>query len=1193
MWTKDQSNAINAPVGNLLVTAAAGSGKTAVMVERIINRIVGDNPTDVDRMLIVTYTNAAAAEIKERIMAEIIKKLDEKEDENLKRQLILLNNASICTIHSFCLDVVHSNFNELGIDPNVKIGNASDLDIYIQKAVDKVMDEYYEANDTYFLRLVRAYSGKTDQGLVDVLMKVYKFSRSMPDADAWLNSLIVDENDVRQKYLSVVLNEAKNMCRSSLKKYDKILMLCNTDDHLKGFTDFFLEEREVAYSALNSPDWDSMYSALQHKFRTLYLKKGKPTDIALLEQVKNIRDDAKKVLQKIAKEIITGTENEIIQDMLEQNVYISKIVELVTQISREYTSIKTEKSVIDFSDFEHLCLKALSNNGTQSEAAVNIMNRYDEIYIDEYQDCNSIQEEIFRLISGENKGKPNVFVVGDMKQSIYKFRDANPHLIKSKNEQYEPYTADIYKPNSKIMLNMNFRSRSEVLSCVNSIFRQLMSEQAGELNYTDDEFLYYGCSNYSKSISDNAYSDVVLISADKTSNGFLENDEDVAPDEKEEYGSLRAEAVYIAGRIREMIDDPDYVVFDKKLNSYRHIEYRDIVILMRSVKTNYAYNDIFERAGIPLFSDVKGYFDSKEIEFIIDLLKIVDNPSDDIPLAAVMRHPVIGFSDNDLMQIRTFSTKGSYYKALCAACEQEWSGKKKCLWFTGILKSSYEKSKYMSVNELLGYLIEKIDYMTYLGTLDNAEIAKSNVKMLFYKAKSFETNNFQGIFNFVNYIELIKKSRSDSDSAKILGEKDNVVRIMTIHKSKGLEFPVVFLAKTASEFNKIDLNSSVLVHKTAGIGLKIVDLERRISYPSVAKKAIKILGEAEMLSEELRVLYVALTRAREKLIITSYVENINKKIRDISEILTYQKDKISSDVVLSARSFIDWILMAVLRNSTCNLSEELKGQVSDGSNFNCVVIPESSLKLSEYTQEQMDFDSVFDNACDDMVNARLEYSYPHHKLSGIPRNISVTELKRMEMGEREDAGSIFTRNSIQVPKYMKDKENVTGARRGTLIHMIMEKLDFLNADISGIETQLKFLKENGCITDSEFDAVDINAISSFVNSSLGIRIVNNYSRFSREFSFKYLMKAGDIYPDIDSDDDIIVQGIIDAFFEDENGNIVLIDYKTDKVTKSGSDIADKYRTQLKYYSIALEKLLGKHVSECYIHLFDNGETIKM
>lgn len=1201
MWTKDQSNAIYAPVGDILVTAAAGSGKTAVMVERIINRIVGDNPTDVDRMLVVTYTNAAAAEIKERIMNEIIKKLDEKEDENLKRQLVLMNNASICTIHSFCLDVVRRNFNILGIDPNVKIGNTNDLELYEQKAVDLVMDRHYDACDSDFISLVRAYSGKSDEGIVELIRKIYAFSRSIPDSNGWLDSLDADNDKIREKYLPVLLSKVKAVCSRAAGIYDKILSLCNTDDYLKGFTDFFENEREPVYKASLCDNWDKMFDILScAEFKRLVITNSKSDDSYTCERIKSLRGEAKDSVKKAMTSILNGTEESKIADILGQSVYVKKLVELVKETAEEYTNIKLEKSVIDFSDFEHLCLKALSDNGNQSEAAVEVMNRFDEIYIDEYQDCNTVQEEIFKLISGANKGKPNVFVVGDMKQSIYKFRDANPKLIKAKSDEFSLYDEENINPQSKITLNMNFRSRPEVLDCVNSVFRQLMTEQMGELDYTSDEFLYNGNHSYTETIEDNKSADIVIIdSPDYTVDDYSASDDDEDGSDNrtdyEEYGSMKAEAVYIASRIQSMIADSNYRVYDKKIDGYRHIEYRDIVILMKSIKSNTnPFSEVFEQAGIPLFTDVKGYFESREITFIMDLLRVIDNPLDDIPLAAVMRHPVFGFSDNQLMTIRGFSKRTSYYHALTKSADLEWDSRKKCAFFVGFLRDCYNKSKYMSVNELLGYITEKIDYMTYLGTLENAATAKSNVKMLFHKAKEFESNNFRGIFNFVNYVELIKKHGSDSDSAKTLGESDNVVRVMTIHKSKGLEFPVVFLARTSTKFYKKDIDAGVLLHKDLGIGMNVVDTDRRIKYSSAAREAIRTEANKELVSEELRVLYVALTRAREKLIVTSYIKNASSTIEKISKLIENEDEIISPEIVLGAKSYIDWLLMASLRNPSCDLTDDLYAKaIDDGSRFTCSVIPENMIKLNTSTLPEADFDEVFTKSDDAEVEKRLSYTYPYSRLSSVPRNISVTELKRMAMGEQEDAGSIFRRKPVEKPLFMQESDKAEGARRGTVMHLVMQHIDFTKTDRDEIERQIINMKEKGMLTHEEFASVDVSAICDFVSSPLGLRIAANYSRFYREFSFKYLMKVKDIYPDTGCDDDIIVQGVIDGYFEDEFGNIVLIDYKTDRIVTDSADIAMRYREQIKYYSIALEKLLKKAVSESYIYLFDSGETIKM
>lgn len=1189
MWTKSQSDAIYAPIGDLLVTAAAGSGKTAVMVERIINRIVGDNPTDVDRMLVVTYTNAAATEIKERIMNEIIKKLDEKEDDNLKKQLVLMNNASICTIHSFCLDVVRSNFNILGIDPNVKIGNASDLQIYMQKALDIVMERHYDTQDEDFIALVRAYSGKTDSAVSDMILKLYNFSRSIPNPEKWLDGLVLDRDNITQKFLPVLKNKVISVCSLALQNYNKILRLCNSDAYLSGFVPFFEEEMAPLARVCDKMSWDELYDCLNAmEFKKLVVKQDKCSEMWLADAVKNARNDAKESVKKVLAQILNAKLDDILSDMCSQNMYISKLVELTYETADEYTAIKKEKSVIDFSDFEHLCLKALSNNGTQSEAAVEIMNRFDEIYIDEYQDCNSVQEEIFKLISGANKGKPNIFAVGDMKQSIYKFRDANPALIKEKSNMFPQYNCDAPQDRSKITLNMNFRSRPEVLDCVNTIFSQIMSENAGELDYNSDEFLYYGSNSYKDVTPDFKMCDVVLIdSASSADSGYFDEDES----ETEDFGSVSCEAVYIANRIKSMINDPQYKIYDKKTDSYRHIEYRDIVILMRSVRSCASdFAEIFECAGIPLFTDVKGYFDSEEITFVMDLLRIIDNPLDDIPLAAVMRHPVIGFSENELMQIRSFLSHGSYYDALCSAADSKWKSAGKCRWFLSYLGRAYEKSKYLSINELMSDILDEIGYTTYLATLPNAETAKSNIKMLFYKAKNFENNNFRGIFNFVNYVELLKSRGNDTDSAKTLGENDNVVRIMTIHKSKGLEFPVVFLARCGSRFNKQDLSGNVLMHKTLGIGMKNIDMQRRVKYSTAAREAIKIQTDSETVSEELRVLYVALTRAREKLIVTSYVNNAKSIIKKTEQLIKNQGKVISGEIVINCNSYLQWILMAVLRCKSCTLSQEIFDYVSDNKYFSCNIVEENKLSIQKQQFTQCDIDSMFSDAKLEDIYSRLSFEYPFAQLSIVPRNLSVTELKRMSMEETEDSGKLFYPEHIETPLFLKGDSALTGAHKGTVMHKVMQYIDFTDNDI---HSQLQSMVTKGYISQKELQVVNVAAIEKFINSPMGMRIRENYSSLCREFSFKYMMKAAEIFPQIQSDDDIIVQGVVDAFFENNDGSIVIIDYKTDKIRKSSADIADKYRTQLKYYSIALEKLLGKPVSQTYIHLFDNGETIKL
>lgn len=1191
MWTNEQQNAIDAPIGDIIVTAAAGSGKTAVMVERIIGRLTGENPVDADKILVVTFTNAAAAEIKARIMKQIIAEIDKGAGETLKRQLVLLNNADICTIHSFCLNVVRSNFNKLGIDPNVKIGKANDLELMRKKALDDVFEEHYENGDEVFLRLVRAYGGKSDAAVADMVSELSTFSKSLPDSKDWLNNLAVSAKHTAELIIPVVLDYAVKKCAEAVGIYDKIIKLCDLDSEFSDIVSFFELEKLPVEKARAAKTWAQLYNSLSDvNFATLRL--SKKSNRALAETVKILREKAKNMVKNLMKTYVNTDETGAMSDIELQQPYVAKLSELALESDRKYAAAKKEKSLIDFSDFEHLCLAALRDGDKPSETALALSEKYEEIYIDEYQDCNSVQEEIFKLISGTHTGRPNIFAVGDMKQSIYKFRDADPKLFKAKCDTYPEYDSAERKPQSKISLSMNFRSRAEVLSCVNSVFAQVMSEDMGELEYGESEQLRFGSTCYTETIDDNKCTDVVLI--EKGGSARSDEDPEETGDEKREYGREYAEAVYAAGRIKEMMADPEYRVFDKKLNAYRHIEYRDIVILMRSANSHSAaYSDVFGAAGIPVFTDVGGYFGSREIDFLINVLKITDNPLDDIPLAAVMRHPVIGFGDNELAQIRLSNKKGGFYDALCAESEHGGDLGEKCRNFAQLLGRLYDESKYKSVAEILRDVIAATDYMTYLCTLGDAEKATANVRMLFHKADEFESNNFKGIFNFVNYIESIRQKTKDSDSAKVIGENDNVVRVMTIHKSKGLEFPVVFLSRTGSKFNDRDINAKMLLHKQYGIGINIADPDRGITYPSLAKNALKLVMKREMLSEELRILYVAMTRAREKLIITAYCDDFTKKIESIEQLIAGEEYKISPDSASAVTSYIDWVLLSVLRNKSCTFAHDdfAGGSFDDGSNFTCIRVSENSLTIDEDKSNTENFGiDICDT--DSEVERRMSFVYPHENMISVPRNISVTELKRMAMEEDETVHKLYP-TGLSAPSFLSESKALSGAQRGTLVHFIMEKLDFRNADENGIKEQLDKMLSDNLLTKAEYNSVDIARVAQFAASELGVQILRHYDSFEREFAFKYTVSANEIYPDADDSDCIIVQGVIDAFFENDDGEVVIIDYKTDRIISSPEETAAKYKAQLKYYSEALEKLLEKRVSSCYIYLFESGNIIKI
>ena len=1197
-WTDEQQNAILSPVSNLLVTAAAGSGKTAVMAERILTRITGDNPTDVDKMLIVTYTNAAASEIRARIMQKITEELEKEKSDNLARQLVLIANASICTIHSFCLDIIRSNFNALQIDPNVKIGAESDINLLKKNALDNVLEKYYVQKDEVFLKTVRCYTQKNDTALVEMINKLHRFALSMPDGFIWLDNAVHNcINDVG-KCCTELKKIAAGRAKILADEYQRrVLNVVMSDESFKPYVEKYKNEYALILAASDKKmSYDMLYNAFSVKFPTVRSDKA---DAQVKEYISGYRDKIKKDFKKIQGDCMPANRENAVKCMREIKPMILTLVNIVKDYENEFLRLKSEKGLIDFTDFEHMALKLLrDDNGNPTEIAKITGEKYDEIYIDEYQDCNNIQEEIFKMISGANRGKPNIFAVGDMKQSIYKFRDANPKMFKDKCIKYPDYVKGEYQGECKIRLNANFRSHPKILNAVNTIFTQIMSEEMGELDYDDTEMLKPKSDIYINRTSVYDKPEVCIIDKNVSLNENAESDEEF------DLSSCETEALYAAERINELIKCDDFTVYDKNTQTFRHAQYRDFAVLMRGTKSGAdIFAGVFEQAGIPFFSDVGGgYFDTPEVDGLLNMLTAIDNPLDDIALVSMMRHPVYGFNDTELAKIRTVNIKTYYYNAIKLYIKDIENNQQqntvnpdslyyKARHFIAETDALYKKSRYMSTEEFLSELINITDYFAYLGTLTNSRVRKSNIKSLIYKAKMFEKSNYRGIYNFISYIKSIKERREDSDSAKILNENDDVVRIMSIHKSKGLEFPVVFLVRTASKFNDKDYSKGgILTDKEIGIGLDYVNYERRISYPTVTKLACKENIKRAALSEEMRVLYVALTRAREKLIVTGVVKNADEYVDNMASAVSTQPNRFDPEFAASAKCMFDWIVMSVIRHKSVNIADKsaFKEIIDDNSVFDVKVV--TSFNLSNTQQNNVTLDIM--DECKDtsagILNC-IEYQYDYIDMSQIPRNISVSELKRMAL-EEKNADYIFSGPNFAAPAFADGNKNtgkISGAKYGTLIHFIMEKLDFKNCtDEAHIKAQLDNMLKSQYINEAEYEAVPVKSIYGFFKSRLGQNMVKHSDKLYKEFQFKYLMGANEIYDNVSANDDIIVQGIIDAFYIDDDGQAVLIDYKTDRVITTPDEIAEKYRAQIKYYSIALERTLEKKVKKKFIYLFD-------
>ncbi|HBG4932325.1 TPA: helicase-exonuclease AddAB subunit AddA [Clostridioides difficile] len=1268
-WTKEQLEVIESRECNLLVAAAAGSGKTAVLVERIIQMITSrENPIDIDKLLVVTFTNAAASEMRERIGDAIGKALDENpENKHLQNQLVLLNKSSITTIHSFCLDVIKSNFHRINLDPNFRIGDQTECAILKQEAIEEVFEDLYEERDEGFLNLVESYAERGgDKEVQDIILGIYSFAMASPEPKKWLidsaERFNIDENfDFSQSiWARAILDTVKIEINGLCLNMERALKEVESIEELETFAEkLSVEYKKIAdISQACNKSWDEAYKKMASMSFENYVKgvkrisKDAPSYIKeSKEKAKTIRDKTKKSLESI----VSATFNKDNDSIREEIKYLYNIVKpissVVLRFEEEYSNKKREKGIIDFNDIEHFALNILTDvdekgNIVPSDIAVGYRNKFYEIFIDEYQDSNLVQEVLLKAVA--NTETPNRFMVGDVKQSIYRFRQAKPELFLQKYNNYNDKKGSSHR---KIMLYKNFRSREEVVDAVNYIFENIMNENIGEIEYTEKERLNLGA-NFNvdtdeKSIIGGA-TEIHLIQKDNKLDDDIINDKDDRInnkedeiEEEEKLDNIQLEARMVGNIIKDLMkvneDGKIQKVYDKGIDGYRPVEFRDIVILLRATSAwAPVFADELMNMDIPTYADVGvGYFDTIEIKTILSLLQIIDNPMQDIPLISVLKSPIFGFTPEDLIDIRVQSKDKIFYEVLKSTAEydgftdsqneneSEFIPSEECINkskdFLIKLKEFKEKSMYMSTDEFIWYLYTRTGYYAYVGALPGGSQRQANLKVLFERAKQFEETSLKGIFNFVNFIEKLKKSSSDMGSAKTLGENANVVRIMSIHKSKGLEFPVVICSAMGKNFNTQDFKKSILYHHNLGYGPQFVDYERRISFPSIAKEALKSKINIENLSEEMRVLYVAFTRAKEKLIITGSTRNIQDSIKRWSNGIE-SLDTISQYEILKGKNFLDWIMPCVLRHrDLSNLLEEVGldavFNVEHNSkwygklwNKNDILVEKKSDEEKESIEEILEKIDV-DNPDSDYyseLEEKLNYIYPYEFSTRKPATISVTEIKKIQNNyEEELINTIFEQKVIlKKPLFIQneeEREKISGTERGTIVHLVMEVLDLKNvSSVNDIKSQIRGFVSKGIITEKQASIVNPYKIYKFFASNIGKRMLNA-EIINREKSIYAQVNMKDIYiyeKLINNDDkklydneSVMLRGIVDAYFEEDN-QIVLVDYKTDFVNEENiNQIIEKYKKQLDLYADIIETLTGKSVKEKCIYLFGVDEAV--
>ena len=1147
-WTDEQLKAINLSGVNILVSAAAGSGKTSVLVERIVNKIVNEK-VDIDKILVVTFTNAAASEMKQRLMDEIYKKIEEcPDDQNLQRQLLLINKANISTIHSFCLNVIRNNFFEIGMSSNFRVADESEIEIMKQEVIEDIFEDKYESQDEEFFKLLNTYTSyKDDSYLKDMILKIYEFIQSDPFPDKWIESAVEDYNleytdFSNTKWGKIILEKAKDSiddCRVSLlSAIEEISLYPNLGDFLitlnKDFKDI---------NNMNFESWDDFFFQINNKVWNTWPRKNKISEEEkeVKERAKSIRDLVKGNLENIQKSVRCDSKGAI-QDIKEMYDTLKLLYNLVECFEDEFTKRKKEKNIVDFSDIEHLALKILvDENGRPTEIA----KKYDfnEIEIDEYQDSNSVQEYILKSVSN---GK-NIFMVGDVKQSIYKFRQANPKLFLQKYNEYI-LPKDNVEENTKILLYKNFRSRKDILDITNLVFTNIMSEKLGEIEYTEEEALNQGREFEDIDLDCKTELNIINMQEEKDDNSELQ--------EVIENAALEARVV-----IRKI----------NELHS-KGIPYKDMTILLRSPKSVASiYEKELMQENIPVFSDITTeYLHTIEIDTIMSLLKVIDNPLQDIPLVTVLRSAIGGFTDNELIEIRLVNKSDLFYKAFKEAEDSNLINdnlKLKIQNFLSLLEKLKQKEKEMTLEEFIWNIYSETGYYHYVGLMPDGNLRQANLKKLFEKAKEYEKISFKGLFNFIIFMEKVGTTNNDLSAARVIGENDDVVRIMSIHKSKGLEFPIVFLCGTSKKFNLRDMNDKIVLDNQIGIGVNY--LSNGIEFPTLTKEAIKIKSKKESISEEMRILYVALTRAKNKLIIVGTSKDINKDLEDKrQELNKYYKfnkpEKLNSEIVEKYRSYLDWL--------------ELVYEYNEKNTMELNIYNKSDLVKKDINEEQDDKKKKADlineinnheieNEKYEKIDKLLNFKYEYEKNVDLPTKTSVTALKQEKMIARK------------VPSFEEDK-NITGARKGSIIHLILSKISN-EKNIEEVENLINTLINKNIITEEEKKAINMNVIKNYLNSDLYLEL-QKAKLVKKETPFYLNINSNEIYEE--TDEKILVQGIIDLYYINNKDELILVDYKTDYLKDNNEEeLIDKYITQLRLYNIALEKSLKRKVDYTYIY----------
>lgn len=1259
-WSNEQLQAMKLRQRELLVSAAAGSGKTSVLVERIVQMVTdSENPIDVDRLLIVTFTNAAASEMRTRLYKRLLKEAEaQPENKHIRKQLTLIGQAHVQTIDSFCSYVLRNYFHVINLDPAFRIGDEGELELLKNDTLEALLEEKYQKAEASFLEMTEYFATtKSDEQLENLVKAIYEFSQSSPEPEKWLAAClepycVEDETTFNEApWNRAYLKDFRNLVSEIKADAEKMSEIINAPDGPLFMQAVLDDDLELMTDLETAETYQDVYDRAQRGWKRLTKSRKADFSEELYQRAKELRDTYKSEINGLTAGFSLPVE-EVLEDLKAARPAVRELLQFVTEFSSSFAEEKKKRGIISFSDGEHLALQILEKDGEPTDVAKALSEEFSEILIDEYQDSNYLQERILRAVSKERDGHRSIFMVGDMKQSIYRFRMARPELFVDKYDRFSEATDEPDEIGQKIELNANYRSRSSVTQATNYIFGKLMHKSVGNIEYTEKEALHPMGEFKETSLPTAGKAELLLfaegaieepgtVPAENAEDGAKEEAQNTSEEESavEELGRFEKEAEMIAAEIKKLVSPTDGIfVADKDAPGgtaesgtevpagYRHATYRDIVILLRSLSggAGEAFADVLTSNGIPCYVNRKtGFYDTFEIRNALNILKVIDNPVDDISLAAVMHSPLFGFSSTEMSEIRTgignVSVSNGFYGCLRRFLRQEDAPTALCekiRSFLSTIESLRELSRDLSLSALLRRVYSDTGLLRFAAAMTGGERRVANLNQLIVKAGDYEKLSYTGVFNFIRYVERKRELSSDEGEMSTVNENDNIVRIMTIHTSKGLEYPIVFVSGLGKKMNLTDSQGTFNLHADLGIGVSAIRLDERTERDTYYNQIVKASSLREALGEELRVLYVAMTRAKEKLYLTGTAKAARldlEGLRRLREALSDGANQApdlglpTSEIVpgysvLSNHSYLAWVLSALSVDAPLNMR----------------IVTEKDIQISEQNQEEVATRTAealrialtqeISEETKNRVQELLSFNPHIDDLQDIPATLSVSALKAAALQAQEDPAEesncqtevLFIDNKDLITEkteaemyYTKfGQTKLTGASRGTLYHTFMERM---NPHETAEEALARF-EEGGLTSDIEKSTIETAKVDSFWASDLGKRFQMAYDggKGYRERQFIIALPVKEVLPEknvLSSNETIMIQGVIDMYFEEEDG-IVLVDYKTDRV--SNEDILrSRYTVQLEYYEKALEMITGKPVKEKWIYSFALNKEMKL